>query len=643
VSKKSVLVLTLLLAGFAPLYYGAYQARKPRRFDIGAHDEHLLGNPETFSTPGAMSGPFRHEDGSVEVIRFQGRLSGRTASIQLPFHARSSPLRLWIRCHRFGLGGTVRMRVNGVHIDDFVFAESSYPWAGIRAIVPQRVAERGALEIDLVTTGGRAPPSHLPPELGLGIDFIDVEPMSEGASLFPTGYEWAVSYLFLVVGAMSLRLAGFTDRLLGVFVGALIVGIALFAALRPVELPTFLSTWWLLFPVLLVLQRGVLLAHAANRRVLFPVMAAGISSLVSLTAAELVLRSYETWQEEHARSTPEKLSLLQPNPKGTGSYRLKPDLDLVTSVAGSEVTVRTNSHGMRWREVSVERAEKQRILFLGDSFTFGSWADSVEKSFVGIFERSLTSDAWEVLNFGVGGYGFADMELLLAEEGIDFEPSYVFLVAFNGNDFRDTYLGIRKDVLVDGTAVLDENNLRARVPERFVDAPHTVSGPSPEASVSRWLRGFALFRFIAPLLRMEHLAVDFAPSSRFVSYSFWSQFPYPEVAARAKDASLESLARIDAFARANGARLVVATLPTREQVYSRRISGEHYDIGLPQAYVQLFARERNIPFLDLLPPLRAHVAQSNENLYVSGDTHLNNNGHHLVGQYLAEWFECCVQ
>ena len=135
-----------------------------------------------------------------------------------------------------------------------------------------------------------------------------------------------------------------------------------------------------------------------------------------------------------------------------------------------------------------------------------------------------------------------------------------------------------------------------------------------------------MFRFIAPLLRMENLTVDFVASGRFISYSFWSQFPYPQVAVRAKDVSLETLTRINDLTRANGAMLIVVALPTRNQVYSKRMSGDHYDIDLPQAYVRLFAREANIPFLDLLPPLRAYVTETNKNLFVRGDTHLNNKG-----------------
>ncbi len=535
------------------------------------------------------------------------------------------------------------MSVNDVLVDDFVFAESSYPWAGIRAVIPQTVAERGALDIDLVTSGGRSPPSHLRSDIGLGIDWVEVDPMSRGAMLLPTAYEWVVSYVFLVLGAISFRLFGVSTRVSFLVLGVLILALAAFTALRPVEIHIVLAWLSLIFPVGLVLQRGVLFACSRNRRVLFPVIATTGSALVALTAAELFLRSYEAWQQEQQRLPPEKLSLMEPNPEGTGSYRLKPNLDLVTSVAGSEVKIHTNTQGMPWREVSVEPSGKRRIAFFGDSFTFGSWADSVERSFVGIFEESLSSDAWEVLNFGVGGYGFADVELLLSEKGIDFEPSFVVLVMFNGNDFRDTYLGLRKELLVDGTAVLDEQNLRERVPERFVNAPHTVARPSPEMSILKgWLRRLAVFRFVAPFLRMENLAVDFAASGRFVSYSFWSQFPYPEVAVRAKDVTLETLTRIEELARVNGASLMVVALPTRDQVYSRRISGDHYDIDLPQAYVRLFARERNIPFLDLLPPLRAYVAETNKNLFVRGDTHLNNNGHLLVGRYLADWFDCCV-
>ncbi len=94
---------------------------------------------------------------------------------------------------------------------------------------------------------------------------------------------------------------------------------------------------------------------------------------------------------------------------------------------------------MRWREVSKENTEgRRRVGFFGDSFTFGCWAEDVEHSLVGVFEKSVSPERWEVLNFGVGGYGFADIELQLEEEALEFDLFYAVLVSFNGNDFRDT-------------------------------------------------------------------------------------------------------------------------------------------------------------------------------------------------------------
>ena len=57
----------------------------------------------------------------------------------------------------------------------------------------------------------------------------------------------------------------------------------------------------------------------------------------------------------------------------------------------------------------------------------------------------------------------------------------------------------------------------------------------------------------------------------------------------------------------------------------------------------IFAHERDIAFLDLLPVLRRHVGLTDERLYLSRDPHLNNRGHEVVGSELARWFKCCLK
>ena len=339
------------------------------------------------------------------------------------------------------------------------------------------------------------------------------------------------------------------------------------------------------------------------------------------------------------------VGLLVENPRGTGSYRLQPNYQRVTRIGGREVRVSTNRHGMPWRDVSVEKRDRRRrIAFVGDSFTFGCWADSYEKAFVGVFDRSVSAERFEVLNFGVGGYGLSDMELQIQEEVIGFSPTFVIAVVFTGNDFRDTLLGTHKEDLVDGTARLNDANLRARVPEEYLGFDGTLSNACDrESTVLRWLDELSAFRLLSPVLGLENLCIDFAVNQNFRMYTFWSQYPYPELAIEGKDTVLSTLERMDRDLEARDVRLAIVALPMMEQVCARVPVGEDYDIEFPQAYLHLFARERDIPYIDLLPVLRAHVERTNERLYLAGDTHLNNRGHQLVGEALADWFRCCVK
>ncbi len=381
-----------------------------------------------------------------------------------------------------------------------------------------------------------------------------------------------------------------------------------------------------------------------QKRLAFTATAAGASVLLSL----LLLEAGSHFIENRREQTPqdrEELALLVPNPLGTGSYRLKPNVDLVTHVGPRSVHIRTNSHGMPWREVGVEKKDRRRrIAFLGDSFTFGSWAGRYEKSFVGVFENNVSHERWEVLNFGVGGYGQADEELLLNEQVLRFSPTFVVVVIFTGNDFRDTFLGVDKETLIDGTAHLDDTRVRARVPPELLIEDDTVPQPCrPESGARPWLENLASFRLLSPWLGLENLCIDFAVNRNFTMYSFWSQYPYPDAALEAKDMVLNSLSRMDARLEERDARLAIVALPTKEQVHARAAVGADYDTAFPQAFLHVFARERNIPYIDMLPILRTHVQRTNERLFVAGDPHLNNRGHEIVGRELSDWFRCCVK
>ncbi len=381
-----------------------------------------------------------------------------------------------------------------------------------------------------------------------------------------------------------------------------------------------------------------------EKRLAFSALMVSGTVAISFTILEGGLRAAAYWRSRQPRAEPVPLSLLQPNPHGSGSYRLKPNLDITTKVGNETIRIRTNAHGMHWRDVTIAKPPGiKRVAFLGDSFTFGCWAADFDRTFVGVFDSRLRSRGVEALNFGVGGYGLLHEELLLREEVQRFSPDFVVVVLFAGNDIRDTFLGLRSQRLVEGTAELDQAVIRERVPAEWLVKDTTRAAECPPASsLDAGVRRLAVFRALDSLVALQRPCVEFRVNRSFTAYSFWSQKPYPAVAEAAKDEFLAALERIGALCRSMDARLLIAALPTRDQVYARHWTGPDYDIAFPQGYVQTFARERGIPFLDLLPPLREHVAATRERPYWPDDIHLNDRGHELIGNWLARWFRLLV-
>lgn len=354
---------------------------------------------------------------------------------------------------------------------------------------------------------------------------------------------------------------------------------------------------------------------------------------------------FDDWLKSGTRrAAPQDLPLLQENPEGTGSYRLRPNLDLETRVGTDPIHIETNAYGMAWRKTSLKGPPGQaRVAFLGDSFTFGCWARDAARGFVGVFEKSLPAGEFEALNFGVGGYGLLDEELILKELALQFGPSYVVVVSYMGNDFRDTWLGLHKENIVEGTARLDPEVLKARVPAAYLTPDDRIPLPCERSGWRRFAQRSAAFSRLAPLLDLEELCVKFRPNRSFVQPAFWSSVPAPRVALQARDAVTDTLSRMESLSSEHHARLAVVALPTAAQVYAQEPFGGNYDTALPQAYLQSFCRERDIPYLDLLPLLRQQAAASNKRLYLNRDIHLTEFGHARVGELIAAWFQSKVR
>jgi len=97
-----------------------------------------------------------------------------------------------------------------------------------------------------------------------------------------------------------------------------------------------------------------------------------------------------------------------------------------------------NSRGLRLeREVDYEKNNKTRIILLGDSMTYGHGVDQND-TLAYILQSKLT-DNYEVLPFGISGYGNDQEFILLKTEILKYHPDIVVLSYFQ-NDIAENLI-----------------------------------------------------------------------------------------------------------------------------------------------------------------------------------------------------------
>lgn len=323
-------------------------------------------------------------------------------------------------------------------------------------------------------------------------------------------------------------------------------------------------------------------------------------------------------------------------------YSLKPNLDITVTIGHEQLSMKTNSLGMRWREVSYNNPlKKTRIAFVGDSFTLGCWADKVENSFVGVFDNTIDSKKYEALNFGMGANGLNEALLIIKNNVLLFKPAFVVLNFYNGNDFRDTYLGLHKHKLVDGVMLWNMRIIEEKIPEIYRQNFYPTS--SSIFSLS-FLNHSMLYQQIKKFRRTKYFTeqIDISPvidKYSYTSMNFMSQDPYPDIARETIEVNFRKLDEIRKLLNNAGIILVITSLPTSEQIYSKKLIGKGFNLNNPQNYLYNYTKMNSIYYLDLLPIFRLWVREHHRNIFFYGDNHYNNTGHSVTGRAIASFFD----
>ena len=240
--------------------------------------------------------------------------------------------------------------------------------------------------------------------------------------------------------------------------------------------------------------------------------------------------------------------------------------------------VRINSAGFRDDEMALERSERRRMIFLGDSLTFG-WGVEKEQTFEHRLEQALDAQhPTEILNFAAGNYNTTQQVEVFFEKGPAYRPDDVVVFYFI-NDAE----------------------------------------PMPVKSRYEWLGASRLISFYWS--RAKALIGRLSPSAGFQAYyrDLYRDDQPGWISTR------DSFRRLAEYCQRERIRLRVVILPELHELVDYPFTREH---GLVNEHVASLG----VPVLDLAP--RFGQVTEPQALWVAlDDAHPNAKAHALIAEY----------
>ena len=247
-----------------------------------------------------------------------------------------------------------------------------------------------------------------------------------------------------------------------------------------------------------------------------------------------------------------------------------------------DVMVDINSDGHRDKEYVVDKSDKHRIIFLGDSLTFG-WGVKEEQTFATLIEEDMNSQSpTEIINFGTGNYNTEQEVNLFLEKGLKYNPDKVVLFYFI-NDAETT----------------------------------------PEKS-GLWFLGHSQFISFY-WSRINSLLNNFMPSKSFQEYydSLYDEDQQGWINAR------KAIIELRDICESKGIEFQVVLLPELHDVNNEIFANVYNNLAL-------FLKDNNIDYLNLAKLFENHPNQIE--LWVSyDDAHPNNIAHKKIAESTLEF------
>ncbi len=279
-------------------------------------------------------------------------------------------------------------------------------------------------------------------------------------------------------------------------------------------------------------------------------------------------------------------------------YELKPGSGFEIKKRG--LSIRINNSGFRDQNYSPAKSDKKRIIFIGDSITYG-WGLNLQETYHKQLEALFRAKnkATEVMGMGVVGYNTVQEYYLTREKALEFNPDIVVL-QICPNDFQRT-LGIKKK---------QKGKSFRLIAYHDIAIPYILG----KGSFSRFLmRNSHLYKFL-------NLKIDGFLKKLNKNHEADEYFLLGE------DEAFLHLEKIKNLLDKEGIKFAAVIFPQKNKKQGYRYRTLHKKIAL-------FLNRLKVPFIDLYESLNAKSAG---NLWMD-NIHPNKNGNRIAALELYNY------
>jgi|SRR3989344_2751212 len=294
------------------------------------------------------------------------------------------------------------------------------------------------------------------------------------------------------------------------------------------------------------------------------------------------------------------------------------------------VSIKTNIFGLRDKDYNLE-SNSNKILFLGDSFTFGYGVEQ-EESYSEIFEKLIDYN-YIVINSGYAdGYSPDTFYVYLKDKGLDFNPDLVILGFFIGNDIIDLESNewveldekeLPKKVISNKVYIDEKNRMRIKGDENVIN-----NSPYPNLYKINLFLSYHSHVYVFLKDRLKFLFYILTKQNISLDKTIYGNY-YDKNLNLLLDKDEKILFEMNSLLNETNKKFVIVLIPSIDQFNEEK--DDSYDFSNPNKRLLKFGKENNITVIDLFPYFENNKPNK---LYFSKDGHWNARGHKFAAEII---------